>query len=145
MHDLLINKLHDYIRQNNPDLLIALEESGDVTQYLTNKVIAINDLFRQLQKENRSEYIIEEIFIEALTRELRPSKYNYIISILEEEFEREYRELLKSGTTTYEVINMMAYCKPVFEARGFTEENEHNRHLRYAITGTISNYFEHNK
>ncbi len=145
MQDILINKLHNYIRGNNPDLLIALEESGDVTQNLTDKVNTVSDLSQQLQKEKKPDYIIEEICMEALTRDLRPSKYNYIISILEEEFETDYRLLHKSGTITYEVINMIAYCKPVFEATGFTEENEHNRQLRYAITGTISAYIERNK
>lgn len=140
MQDILTDKLYKYLEQNNPDILIALEEDCAVTKYLSDKISTIDSLVAQLQSEGSPAYIIEETCIETLTGELRPSKFNYICAVLEEDFETTYHQLQQSGTLQFEAINMMSECKPVFDAIGFTEENENNRQLRYAIMGTISEY-----
>lgn len=140
MQETLKHKLHEYIRQNNPDVLLALEEKGRVTEYVIDKVNSINDLLVQLERENNPKYIIEEVCMDVLTKELKPSKYNYICSVLEEEFEFAYQQFKKSGILLPEVINIIAYCEAVFESLGFTEENEDNRQLRYTVAGTIDKY-----
>lgn len=142
MQEVLIAKFHQYIRDNNPDLLISLQQEGNVSGYLRKKVAAIDLLLNELLGSGTPAYIIEERCMDELTKELRPSKYNYLISILEEEFEADYYRLKESGLLTYEVINLIESCAPVFETLGFTEENENDRHLHYAITGAIKEYFE---
>ncbi|MGI8949943.1 MAG: DUF1896 family protein [Chitinophagaceae bacterium] len=145
MQEILIKKLHEYISQNNPDLFITLTQGGNLTQYLTAKVDAIQDLVEQLKETNTPAYIIEEECMQALTKDLRPSKFNYICAILEEDFETTYQQLQESGTLVYEALNTMNHCKPVFDSLGFTEENEDERQLRYAIIGAISEYLEMNQ
>ena len=140
MQENLINKLHEYITQNNPDVLLALQEKNSVTSYLVNKIRTIKDLIAQLQEAKKPEYIIEEVCMEELTKDLRPSKYNYIVNILEEDFAKPYNNLQQSGRLVYEVVNIIGYCDPVFESLKFSEEYEDNRQLRYAITGVISEY-----
>jgi len=145
MQEILINKLHEYIRENNPDILLPIQESGGVSQYLTDKVNAIGDLLKELEEASNPAYMIEEVCMEALTKDLKPSKFNYICAILDEDFEPIYQQLQESGTLKFEVINIITYCQPVFESFGFTEENENERQLRYAVTGAISGYLENNK
>jgi hypothetical protein len=145
MQDILINKLHEYIKENNPDILIMLQENNGVTKYLRDKVTTIRHLLIQLQQSNTSAYIIEEVCLEELTKDLRPSKFNYISSILEEDFENAYEQLQESGTLTYEVINMIAYTKPVFDVFEFTQANENDRQLKYAVTGAINEYLTRNQ
>lgn len=145
MQNILINKLHEYIRQNNPDVLIPLEEERCMTQYLNDKVNSIKDLLEQLQQTNAPAYIIEEVCMEALTKDLKPSKFNYVCSILEEDFESAYQQLQQSEVFIYEVLNIISYCKPVFKSIGFTEENEDNRQLRYAVAGSINEYLSKNQ
>lgn len=140
MRDILKNKLHEYIRQNNPDMLLALQEKNDVTSFLTNKVNGISKFLQELQEAKKPEYIIEEICMNELTLDLRPSKYNYVSNILEEDFEFAYQQFKKSGTLLYEVINIISHCEPTFEILGFTEEDENNRQLRYTVTGIIDKY-----
>ena len=140
MQENLINKLHEYITQNNPDLLLTLQEKNGVTSYLINKTSIIKDLLAQLQEAKKPEYIIEEICMEELTKDLRPSKYNYIVNILEEDFATTYNNLQQSGKLLYEVVNIISYCDPVFESLKFSEENEDNRQIRYAVTGIINEY-----
>ncbi|MDQ3681604.1 MAG: DUF1896 domain-containing protein [Bacteroidota bacterium] len=141
MQNILINKLHEYIRENNPDLLMLLEEEGRLSEYLSDKVNTVSIVINQTDKELPA-YIIEEKCMDVLTRDLRPSKFNYISSVIEEEFGATYRQLQESGTQKFEVINLINKCKPVFDNVNFSEENEDNRFLRYVIIGTISEYLE---
>ena len=141
MKENITGKLLEYIRENNPDLLMQLEEDGKVSEYLSDKVSTVNALIDQ-QDEKRPAYIIEEACMDILTQDLRPSKFNYISSILEEEFETTYRQLQESGTLKFEVINLIKECQPVFDDLNFSEANEGNQFLRYAIVGTISEYLE---
>ena len=140
MQELLKNKLHQYISENNPDLLLSLQEKNKTTSYISDKVSEISALINELSTANTPAYIVEEVCMDALTKDLRPSKYNYISNILEEEFEFAYLQFQKSGTLLYEVLNLINQCEPCFEALGFIEENEDKRELHYAVAGTIDKY-----
>ncbi|CAN5396364.1 hypothetical protein BH10BAC2_BH10BAC2_46420 [soil metagenome] len=98
MQDILINKLHKYIRQNNPDMLIALEEESSVTKYLTDRMSQVDRLPAQLESEDDPPYLIEEICTEVLTKDLRPSWCNCICTALEEDFGNSYHQFQLSGT-----------------------------------------------
>ena len=144
MEEILIKKLHDYIRENNPDILVQLEEEKKVTEYLSDRIKLVDGLLQQAGTKQPS-YIIEEACMDILTEDLRPSKYHYICAILEEEFEATYRRLQNSGTLQFEIINLVKYCQPLFDAVGFTLENEDSRELQYSVTGAIAEYLESNK
>jgi hypothetical protein len=75
-----------------------------------------------------------------LTQSLRPSRYCFVKDILEEDFEEIYNRLEESGILIFEVLNMLSACTVIFDELGYTEENEDNRFLRYAITGVIEEY-----
>lgn len=145
MQEILIVKLHQYILHNNLDLLITLQEEGNVESYLKEKVLSIDTLFLELIAEDVPAYLIEERCMDVLTQDLRPSKYNFLTSVLEEEFQSDYIPLKENGTLSFEVINLIESCNPVFETIGLTENNENDRHLRYAISGIIQEYFENNQ
>ena len=142
MQEILKHKLHDYIKENNPDVLLTLEVENSVTKYVFDKVNSLNHLVEELEKDNKPAYIIEEICMNELTKDLKPSKFNYIINILEEEFEFAHQQLSKLRLLQYEVMNMIAHCEQLFESFNFNEENEDNRELRYAVTGIISEYLD---
>jgi hypothetical protein len=141
MQQALITKLHEYIRENNPDLLFQLEENGKVTEYLSDKISTVSSLIKQMEN-GKPTYIIEDACMDVLTHDLRPSKFNYISNLLQEEFETTYNRLQESGTLKFEVINLINQCQSVFEDLNFSDENEDNQFLRYAILGTISEYLE---
>jgi hypothetical protein len=102
MKEQLINKLHSYLVQNHLDLLISLQEDHRLSHYLRNKVESVMELCRELQAANRPEYVIEALCMEELTRDLRPSRFEYARALLEEEFEGAYRRMSDSGILTYE-------------------------------------------
>lgn len=144
MQEVLVSKLLEYVRDNNPDLLFALEAADNLRVWLYEKAESVQPLSEQLKKDNQPQYIIIEQCLMEAKVELRPSRYNYILNLLEQEFEANYNSLDESGLLQHEVINMIGYCEPVFDDLKFSEENEDNRFIHYAITGMISEYLQSN-
>jgi hypothetical protein len=103
-------------------------------------VNAVLPMVEQLLGEGRPPYIIEELCLNAMTEELQPSRYQYIRSVIEEEFNGDYERMKENGTLTYEVVNLIETCKGIFSDFDFNSENETNRHLRYAIIGQVHDY-----
>jgi len=141
MKKVLINKLYEYISENNPDLLFHLEEDRKVAEYLTDKISTVSALIKQTDKGEPA-YIIEDACMNLLTQDLRPSKFNYISNVLEEDFAGTYQQLQVSGTFKFEVINLINLCQSVFDDLNFSEETEDNQFIRYAIIVTIKEYFQ---
>jgi hypothetical protein len=140
MEDLLKEKLWFYIIHNNPDLMFALQEEYDVLGYLNEKVSSVKSLLEDMLSERTPQYIIEEICLNILTEDLKPSRFIYLRSLLSDEFETTYTAFQESGILTYEVINLIKNCQPIFETIGFTKENEEDPTLRNALIGQIADY-----
>jgi hypothetical protein len=145
MKEILLGKLLEYIRDNNPDLLFALKAEDMLLSWLYSKSDTAEPLWLQMQADKQPDYIIEQACLNELTKELRPSRYIFILNLLQEEFENEYALLVKSGLLQHEAVNMIGYCDSVFNDLQFTEENEDNQFIRYAICGAISEYLDSNR
>lgn len=142
MQRMLKEKLWTYIVHNNPELMVSLQEDFSVTKYLEEKVNGVMPLAENLLSQNRPSYTIEEICLDAMTEDLKPSRFLYIRSVIEEEFNMDYERWRESGVLTYEVINLIEACKDIFNDFGFSLENEEDRHLKYAIIGQINEYLK---
>ncbi|MCH5684011.1 DUF1896 family protein [Niabella sp. W65] len=140
MQSKLTEKLWAYIVHNNPDLMLSLQEDYSVTRYLEEKVAAVMPMAEQFLIEEKPQYIIEELCLQAMTDDLKPSRYQYIRLVIEEEFNGDYMRMKENGTLTYEVVNLIEACKSIFSDFDFNSENEANRHLRYAIIGQVHDY-----
>lgn len=140
MEDLLKEKLWFYIIHNNPDLMFTLQEDYSVLDYLNEKISSVKSILDDMLSDGTPKYIIEEICLNVLTEDLKPSRFLYIRSLLSDEFEKTYTAFQESGILTYEVINLMENCRPVFETIGFTKENEEDPTLRNALIGQITDY-----
>jgi hypothetical protein len=138
----LIKQLHNYLLHNHTDLLIALQEEHRLEHYLKQKVDSVGELLAQLEEESRPAYVIEALCLEELTRDLRPSRFNYMRELLEAEFEKPYKRMRDSGILTYELINLIGACEPIFEVFAFGEDTEDSNQLKYAIMGMIAEYLE---
>ena len=145
MQELLIRKLHDYLGDNNPDILIKLQSTGNVTQYLKEKVSSVDSMMMELIRTDTDPYFIEELCMYSLTADLRPSRFNCVKEIFEEEFEQLSLMYYEMGILRFELLNMVEAFTPIFEALHFSEDNVESRLLRYAICGAIQNYIESKK
>lgn len=144
MREKLIHNLLQYIRDNNPELPYQMENEAALMLWLSQKVKSVSVLVDQLKKKRQPEYTIEEVCMEELTRELRPSRFNYIRHLLEDEFEADFLRMTHSGVLRFEIINLIQCCQSTFDDLRFAEENEDNRFTRYAIMGVIKEYLEEN-
>ena len=116
MQEILIRKLLDYIQDNNPELLLTLEEENRVTDYLYENVASIGGLLNQLLADDKPSAFIEEYCMEEMTRQLKPSRYNYLKAILEDEFPSDFERFHHAGILQTEIINLITVCDPVFLA-----------------------------
>ncbi len=142
METVLMEKLYDYIKDNNPDLFMVLQEESKLTDYINDRVKSMTTVIQQWQAADKPNYMIEEACLAIMTEDLRPSKFHFINNVLEEEFETKWLELNNNGLLIYETINLIEACEPLFTSLGFTAANEDNQQLRNAIIGNISDYFE---
>lgn len=140
MESLLHQKLHAYLIDNNPDLLVTLQSTKAVTSYLEQKVGTVMPEAKLLLAEEKPVGEVIDYCMDALTADLRPSKYHFISRLLAEDFEKEYSLMREAGTLTYEIINIISACSQVFEETPLTEANEDDRMLRYASLACIQDY-----
>lgn len=140
MRELLKDKLRSYIADNNPELIFQFGEEYRFSTYLNDKMEGLEPYLEQLFAEDKPGYIIEELCLKELTRDLRPSKYNYLSELLESEFPDHYEQFLNEGVLSFELINLIEDCTEAFEAFGFSEINEDDRFLRYHIIVIVNDY-----
>ncbi|MFC6100796.1 hypothetical protein [Olivibacter domesticus] len=138
----IIELFWDYIVEYNPEVMFNLQENYSVRKYLDDKVEGIMPMVASYAQQGMQESEIRRICLQELTRELRPSRFHYIRNILEDDFGGRAESMRESGVLTYEVLNMMEACEPIFEQLLFSEENEDDRMIRYAITGQLAAYLE---
>jgi hypothetical protein len=141
MVELLKIKLQDYLLQNRPDLLISLQHDSKTGIYLEDKIQSLDGLPERLLGEGRPPYIIMELCMAALTADLGASRFQYLAELLDTDFLPLADTLRINGLLTYELINLLNECAPIFDEMGF---NEDDRMLRYALTGAIQEYAEKN-
>lgn len=142
MQNMLKEKLWAYIVHHNPELMFSLQEEYSVTRYLEEKVREVMPMAETLLSQHKPLYVIEELCVKEMTEELRPSRYLYIRGVIEDEFPQDYERLRENGILTYEIVNLIQACAEIFEAFGFSEKNEEQRHLRHAVIAQLHDYLQ---
>ena len=140
MLEKLIHKLHTYLIENHPDLLLQLQEEGALTSYLQTKMKSIETTLWQLQESEAPEYVIEEICMDSLTEDLKTSRFNYICTVLSEQFPDTYATFQEKGILTYEAVNLVEECASIFESTGFSLQTEESPVLHQVVIGIIRQY-----
>ena len=140
MEQLLAKKLYEFILRNNPDLIIRENEKG-IHQMINDKIKNVVPVLENLLVQNCPAYIIEELCMDQMTEDLKPSKYHYIARVLEEEFPDRYSEMRDAGILTYEIASIIDHCAQMLEHFQFSKLTEEDRKLYYAVTGAIGAYF----
>lgn len=142
MQELLIRKLHDYIRENNPDVFVQLQMKRELTVYLKDKVQSVDLLLNELISDGKPTYLIEEVCMDKLTEDLRPSAFLYLSSLVQEEFADAEDQWKRSGVFEFEIINLIEECRIVFEHYGFSEQTLDDKQLKDAVMGAIQEYLD---
>lgn len=142
MQEILLPKFHQYLQAHYPERVLALQETQGLMSYLTTTVQSVELLAEELVHRNVPPGEIEHQCWALLLETLPPSRFDYLSEIVESEFAEQYARLEQQGMLTMELVNLITFCDPVFEGLGPDEED---RYLRYAIMGTVHEYFEREK
>ena len=140
MENILKEKLWEYIIHNNPELMYKLQEQYGVSKYLEEKVKSVLALADEMVLECIPGEIIEEICLNVLTAELRPSRFTYLRSLLLEEFKDIYVDFINSNTLTYEVLKLMGACSELFETNNFTAGSNTDPNFKNTLIPKITDY-----
>jgi hypothetical protein len=135
-------RLFDYLVHNNLDVVIRLKDKSGMSAYMEERLALAEPMVKQEQESGTPDCILVERCLEELTKDLRPSKFRFIRTLLKEHFDEDYSRFREKGTLTCEVVNLIESCFPVFEKLGFNETNESDPYLRYVIAGQIKDYLE---
>lgn len=141
MEQILINQLHSYMLQNNPDLLLALQGTGNVTTYLEEKVQTAYPLLDKLMEEETASCFIEEQCLGFLTRDLQPSRYLFLSDFLEIQFPARYGRWKQQGVLVYEIANLEALLIPIFDDFQFGENSATDTAFKYVLLKKMQEYF----
>lgn len=141
MHNHLKEKLKAYITINNPDLLLRLENDLALNGYLEERVSAAMPLILDLLAADKPGHAIEELALQQMTAELRPSRYNYILEILKDRFGSHYERLTEIGMLQYVTLELLERCQEVFDEHDFKERNKDSAWLQALIRAKIRDYF----
>ncbi len=141
MNEFVIRRIYEYLSESEIDLLLEREDHNDLIAYVS-KTFAYLKNASDSSQESYAAYELGEGYVEALLQGLKPLKFNYISNLLETEFEKYYYNFQQLGILQFEIINMISHCQPVFNAFGFSEENEDSREILNTVIGTINEYLE---
>jgi hypothetical protein len=137
MTDKLQGLLLGYIRENNPELLLQLEQDDALHAWVLEKIREVALVLNNAKPSALNEHECMEI----LTADLRPSKFRYVQDLFETEFRDDYERMLAAGTLTYELIEMVSACHSLFEDMPLVEGMD-NPQLDHAVAGVINDYLQ---
>lgn len=138
MQEILIRRLHEYLVSHNPQVVYDLQQEGRYTAYLHGKVDSIHTLLSSLFEKGTPAFEVEHKCVAELTAEYGPSRFRYVMDVLEQEFPAYYEKITDGGILNFVVMNFVHVCDASFDKFSFCGENQENRLLRYAVIGAIS-------
>ncbi len=144
MQTILKTKLHGYLCESNPELVVHLEETFSLNNYLEEKIASIGTFIQGLIESGKPSYVIKELCMNRLTEDLKPSKFMYLKTLLEEEFVGDYLMMQENGTLTFEAVNIIQETGQLFQDFPIKSDEDDNPMLRYALTAFINDYLTQN-
>ena len=122
--------LRAYLAQHHPDLLFEVERENGVNAFIAAAIESLGDQPDELARQGTPAYVIEEICMEQLTQGFRPSRYDYLLSLLEDEFNATFAVWAERDLLSSVVLILLRDCGTVFDRFGFCEQNEDDEQLR---------------
>src|SRR5436190_1903010 len=107
-----------YIKENNPDLLMQLDEDDALHAWVIEKIREVELVLG----DAKARRVPDNEFMDLMTVDLKPSKFHYMRDLLEDQFTEDFDRLLASGELRFEVIQMIGLCQHLFEAMPLRED-----------------------
>lgn len=140
MKNLFKEQLQRYLAENFPEMVHQLNADVPFSSYLEDKAILIEPLMDELLAQGNDQQQIINSCIQEIVKDFPPSKYHYLLEVLEVEFPQEYDSFDSVGVLKYSILNMVQRCEAAFDAFDFGPETMDDRFLRYAVIAEIHDY-----
>lgn len=141
MKNQLKEQLRQYIAENYPEMVHQFNPDVPFTTYLSDQIKLIEPLMDELMAQGHTSDEIQNLCFKELIKDFYPSKYRYLLEIIEAEFPSEYDTFSNLGILKFTVMNIMTQCEAAFEAFDFSEETLDDRFMRYQMIAEIQIYF----
>lgn len=128
------------LQEEYPEMILLFSEKGTLSQYLEDRIKWIEPVLDELMQEDIEDDEIIALCIKELTSGFGPSKYRYLLTVLEEEYPEDYHRFNAAGVLKFEVTNLIVACTAAFDAFEFSAETMDNTFLRHMIIAEIHDY-----
>lgn len=129
--------LHDYLIENNPEIVLKSSMEFSVPRYIDDKVELVLPMIERWMLEGAWIEEAEEMALVEMSSDLRPSRFAYIKGVLAEEFPQEYGQLAELGVLTSEVVKLSMACGEVIASFGLAEGQPADPRLRHAVIAKL--------
>jgi len=136
MSDKLQGLLLGYIKENNPDLLMQLDEDDALHAWVIEKIREVELVLG----DAKARRVPDNEFMDLMTVDLKPSKFHYMRDLLEDQFPEDFDQLLASGELRFAIIQMIGLCNHLFESNPLREDIDENAQLDHAVKAVMTDY-----
>jgi|SRR5690606_11444424 len=126
-----------FITEHNPELMFSLQENYSVTSYLNEKIKCIQPKLQNWRTIGYPESSIFLLAMEILTTDLKPSRFQFISSLLKHDFPSHYTYFSDHGVLTYKTLILVELCQGAFDSIRFSEAHCNSGRFKEAISGII--------
>ena len=140
MEAVLLERFSAYVVDHHPELVMKSPVEYPLSQWVRERMTAVLPTLKFLQDKGAPVHVVIATCMEELTRDLRPSKADYLSEVLAKEFPREQRTMVQARTLTYNVVELIRHCDEVLQNFGFRESNVGSTLLRHAVIAEVAEY-----
>ncbi|TDQ73813.1 hypothetical protein [Sphingobacterium yanglingense] len=140
MYQKLKESLWAFIVVNNPDLMFRLQDEYSVVTYLEEKVSKVMPTALKLLETDKPSHAIIELCLNEMTADLKPSRYQYILGLLQSYFSNRHKELAELGTLTYVAVRLVDHCQEVLDKFPFCEKSKESDELSVQMQCMIGDF-----
>lgn len=140
IHNILANKLTDYLKENNFDLLVRLEQKDTLYDFVSARAQSATNLyFSKLANEDTPEAAQEEAF-ERLFEGIKFSRREHLIALLALEFPNFYNNLTSENEDDT-IDSLLKTCGDIYDQSFLNSENDSILDVIYSqVTEKIKGY-----
>ncbi|NLU94856.1 DUF1896 family protein [Chitinophaga sp. Ak27] len=140
MEKLLKEALQRYVAEYYPDMVQQFTADVPLSTYLEDRVTLVRPLMDELIAQGETAQQIVDACMQQIIKDLPPSKYQYLLMVLQEEFPDDYKNFKTAGVLRYKMIQLIGHCQQAFEDFDFDTQVPPDHRLEHRVIGEIAGY-----
>ncbi len=125
-----------FLKDNHPELIIKL--NGDLNEFVDQHVSEAEELLESLTRDSVHTDAALESCYDLLKSGLKFSRYNYIDSLLKENFPEKVTSFTETGHYKHLVISLIYLCEKTFDSYAVDDNFSYNDSLNNELLTIIT-------